>query len=202
MSFIAPTVSAAVAWKRAHRPPLARTRRFLHRALSLLRTGDEACKLDLPQTEHGRLPYLEVVWLPYYHARVEVRRRDQGRTADVLVCGSDGTTNLCDVATLKWLDGEPPPPLLATISREEAADAACRAVLGLVARQGWSGKPPTLHVADVADVHYPVWVYYYERRRGRLDVRLVDALNARLTGGKMKAALIAALTETPPASGS
>jgi len=63
-----------------------------------------------------------------------------------------------------------------------------------------------VEVADVRLVHYPFWVYYFARGRGKLDVRLLDAISGKPVGPRVKSAFLAAITErqgdTPGAAAS
>lgn len=39
-------------------------------------------------------------------------------------------------------------------------------------------------------IHYPYWVRYFERRRGRFDIRVIDAVTGKTPGAKLKKSLL------------
>ena len=43
------------------------------------------------------------------------------------------------------------------------------------------------------ECHYPFWVAYWERRRGSLDVRLIDAVTGQVAGTGLRRAFLAGL---------
>jgi hypothetical protein len=79
------------------------------------------------------------------------------------------------------------------LSEEEAIDAARKGLLRALLSQRSKGrrmKPGDVKHVDL--LRYPYWVYYYERRRGLLDIRVVDARSGERPGTKTKYAILSA----------
>ena len=83
-----------------------------------------------------------------------------------------------------------------TLDEAGAVEAARSGLITAVLRSpGWSAKPRVGSLRSVELLQYPFWVYYFERRRGLLDAKLLDAVTGRPTGGKVKDAMMAAFVE-------
>ncbi len=83
------------------------------------------------------------------------------------------------------------------IDRGQAVEIARTQLTTAILRgSGWGSAPRLGDVLESDVVGYPFWVYYFERRRGRLDIKLLDAVTGRSPGPKTKATLLQAFVET------
>jgi len=122
----------------------------------------------------------------------------KGRELEFLVWGPDATVTPCTLLGTLGADYVSADGMAPTVSAETALSRARAALTTLLARRGARSQEllSALRVT-VEPIQYPYWVYYYERRRGQIDVRLLDALTGRPTGGKVKTALLAAFQQAP-----
>jgi hypothetical protein len=134
-----------------------------------------------------------LVWLPYYIIPVKVcSRRGEGEiTVSVDGCsGSFAIFEMHNDIVEGDIDGETFPPKL---DEQDAARIARKQLLATIMRQRSNReKPAPEEVLDVDLLYWPVWVYYYERRPGRLDIRVLDALTGSKPGPRLKTAVLAA----------
>jgi hypothetical protein len=141
-----------------------------------------------------RLPYLEIVWLPHYRVTFETVRADQRSTVDTLIGGHDRQVTICDFNGVLW-DSEAAHETFDPELREtEAPELARRGLLAALLR-GRGPKPSIGKMLNLQLVHYPYWAYYYERRGGLLDVKMLDAVTGSPAGPKTKVAFLAALVK-------
>lgn len=142
---------------------------------------------------HPHLPRLEQVWMPYY--LIKINTYSQGRETPITVSveGHAGAFAVFQMHEL-LLEGEPSgchfPPRL---EPNEAERIGRRELLTAVLRRGRTlHKPEPRQTLSIEVVHYPYWVYYYERRRGLLDIKLCDAVTGEKPGARIKAAVLSA----------
>lgn len=194
MRFLKPTVSAKHAWRVLHRVPLRRTRRLIRFCASLFHSSRNSNEASRPQQSTGRLPYLELVWLPHYVLTFEAILRGQSHALNMVVGGHEPTTRIIDLSAAEWesaRDREWFPP---SIPEDEAVPIARRAVLAWMLRSpGWGRKPELSEAKGVELVQCPYWAYYFARRGNMLDVNLLDATTGRPGGTKTKLSLLKAL---------
>ena len=90
------------------------------------------------------------------------------------------------------------------LGQEEAVVMGRKDLLQSIMRRRGQRHRPLIEKAVGVDLfHYPYWVYYYERRRGRLDVKVLDALTRepgrpRTRAGVLSALVQAGETGSPP----
>ncbi len=93
-------------------------------------------------------------------------------------------------------DGESFPPRL------DEATAVSKATLSLTGTtlhmRGQKGKPQVNRHTAIRLLYYPYWVYYFERRPGRYDIRVVDGVIGELPGNQMKRAILEAFIAASP----
>ena len=142
-----------------------------------------------------RVPFAELVWLPYYIVPVKVRSRRGEGEITVSVDGCSGSFAVFEMhadIVEGDIEGETFPPKL---DAQDAARIARKQLLATIMRQRSNrDKPAPEEVLDVDLLYWPVWVYYYERRRGRLDIRVLDAVTGSKPGPRLKTAVLAAFT--------
>ncbi len=131
--------------------------------------------------------------MPYYLLHV-APRIDEGPPITVSVSGYAGIFAIFQLHEF-LLDGAPPeeafPPAL---TPEEAERVARRELVGTLIRlRGNRKRFEPGDTVGIELIHYPYWVYYFERRRGRLDMRVLDALTGEKPGHRLKLAMLEAL---------
>jgi hypothetical protein len=137
------------------------------------------------------------VWLPYYHLRFgfEFKKGPNG-TAEALVGGHEATFSVVSPGklTIEECDqADAFAPQLDAATAEQTARSHMTLMYGMSRRVPRRLQITTLEQCEV--VQYPYWAYYFARRRGILDVRLLDAVTGRLTGPRLKVALMAAMAQ-------
>lgn len=142
------------------------------------------------------LPYMEVVWLPCYHVRIETVFKGTPRPVDALVGGYDGQCAMMDLSELTFASRDDVEHFPPAISQADAVEIARASLVAAILRSpGWGTKPKIGQTLHVELVQYPFWAYYFERRAGRLDVRVLDAITGKLPGPKTKLAMIQAFID-------
>jgi len=137
-----------------------------------------------------RLPHLELVGLPCYRVDLEAGGWGGTRRATYLVDAvSGGAAQL--TGEHEWGEG-PVGALLEPRLTSSEADAETRALFERGALLAKWARPRLLAVGAPELVAYPYWVGYYERRPGRLDLRVLDALSGRPGGAAPRRSLIEA----------
>ncbi len=182
MKYVQPGVSEAAAVRFFERRRLGNLWGLLRRPRTVTRNSTrlERC-----------IPYAELVWLPYYIIRSRLRSASSESEITVSVEGYSGSFAIFQTQA-DIIDGEPKgetfPPRL---DENEAARIARKELLAVIMRQR-SGreKPVPGDVVNVELLQYPFWVYYYERRRERLDIRVLDAVTGSKLGPSIRASLL------------
>jgi len=145
----------------------------------------------------SRLPYLELVWLPYYVTTIEVNSKAGTGHVTASVEGYSGAFALFDINKLDFEDTADRECFTPLMTAENAAEIA-RTRLVRTAFQVRRGIK-NLRLGSgcaVEIVQYPYWVYYYERRRGRLDIRVLDAVTGSKSGQQIRISLLTAFTSS------
>ena len=60
----------------------------------------------------------------------------------------------------------------------------------LMAHLGLASEERLREVLGVDLLHWPIWVYYYERQPGRLDIRVLDAVTGSKPGPRVRVSLL------------
>ena len=141
------------------------------------------------------LPRIELVWMPYY--RVPVRylsKRGPGR-ADIAVEAYGGEARLIADVELSPVPAEEGTIFPPKLSGDEAEIIARREAIRIVMIQRGRAKP-TIEGADSPTLlRCPFWVYYFERRRGVIDIKTLNAATGEKGGVRTKRAVLDALLE-------
>ncbi len=151
----------------------------------------------LPPIQTSRtLPFLELVWMPQYLMTFAMHGRRGAETAGVTVDGMTGQFTLffaehqvCEGAP----EGESPEP---AIGPDRAEAIARRAAQSWLLRYHRVRRLNIGALESIAVLRYPFWVYYYQRRRGLLDLRVMDAVTGELPGSKLKYGIVRAFQQT------
>lgn len=143
-----------------------------------------------------RCAKLELVWMPFFLVTLELLEGEGEEVApvEVLVDGRAGGASRL-AGEVAWL---PSAPLLAGPAlSEDEAERRARALLRRGLQLGRRRAPRSVAIGDrrIELVAYPFWMQVFERRRGRYDIRLVDAVGGRRAGAETKRAVLSALAE-------
>jgi hypothetical protein len=133
------------------------------------------------------------VWLPHYLVLFDGDGNERAGMVATVVDALDGAFSLLknrDQVVEGNPDGEVFPSKL---TPEEAVRRAREGLLAvLLSARGRPGRPVERSVRSVELLHYPFWVYYYPRWRGRLDFLVLDAVTGEHPGPRTKSALLTA----------
>ena len=194
MKCIRPAVDEATARRRLERTRFKFLRRCLRQCLHFALLPMHASRnraLDIPVRRP--LPYMETVWMPYFRVTLETLAKGNSQPVDTLVGGRDGVFALTDLAGMTIEQQTDREHFSPTLNETEAADVARTGLVSAILRSpGWRAKPTIGRTQAVELLQYPFWVYYFERRWGRLDVKVLDAVTGKPSGGKVKASILAA----------
>lgn len=182
MRVLRPTISREAAWQRLHRGPLSR--RLWQAVLTIC----------------GKRPVaagLELVYLTHYLVTFPVTQDDRSGVILSLISGYDASFSRIEVAAAAFEPHSAEQTLLpCTVQNTEQILAAARqgTLMALINAPGWATNRARLGEPTVETIGYPVWAYYFRRRKGILDVRTLDGWTGRLGTARVKLALLSALT--------
>lgn len=151
------------------------------------------CPADPPPTSARGVPRLELVWLPAYAITFRVRSNRGSGQVTVSVDTWSGasalfqrTSELNDVPIEEPVETFPP-----GMGEEDAVNAG-RAMLLKHTLRRRGGKPAVEETAQITLFYAPYWVYYF--RRGRfIDLKVIDAYQGSLTGGRIRTGMLNAM---------
>lgn len=194
MRFFQPLLDRRNALERLERRRFKRVRRLAGAAASVIR---RLMGVPVRPTEFRRpLPYVELVWLPYYLVRMDVSFRGSPKTLTSLVSGRDGqfaVSELPEPGTASEEGVRLYPPLL---DEARAAEIAHTGLVSTVLRTARVARGAVVgDVRTVEPVQYPFWVCHYERRRGRLDISVLDAVTGKWPGPRIKTTILQAFVQ-------
>lgn len=149
-------------------------------------------------------PKLELVWLPCHHLKFPLSKNDRDGDIQLLIGGHDAMVTRLKGHGLELQHVEGPELFAPVVSVDEALEIAREQItLARIREPGWSNQDVEVGQPSVGQWQYPYWAYYYERRKGMLDVLLLDAVTGKPVGNRTKAAFLTAITaesteDTPP----
>jgi len=141
------------------------------------------------------LPRVQLVWLPHFIVSVKVTSSKGPGEIDVSVEGHSGSFAVFqmhpDLVERSEVEGEAFPPRL---SPEEAIQIGRTELLKTILRQrGHRQKPAIVGTGNIDLFYYPFWIYYYERRRGLIDIQIFDAARGVKGGARTKVGILSGL---------
>lgn len=144
----------------------------------------------------GRLPAIELIWFPHYLIPIRLTTPKVESWQTVSVEGGSGAFAIFDVED-EVKNGVPnarlyPPKLSEADAVKEGRNRLLRTIMHQRSR---GAKPKLGETGAVRLLQYPYWVFYYERRRKFVDVKVVDAIMGRRAGAKTRAAVLDAFVE-------
>lgn len=148
--------------------------------------------------QHAPALRIELIYLPHYSITVPVYQGESRSTAGAAIEALSGAFSLRRYKDELLSDTPPEPGEVFTpkIQEDEALDIARDGILRNALRE--RGGRRTFQWADAEAVEllqHPFWVYYYARRRGLLDIRLLDAVTGDRPGSKTKGSVLDAFID-------
>lgn len=145
----------------------------------------------LARFQRGVVSKTELVWMPTY--LVTIRMTSPQGEGDT-ICSVDacsGAFALFQMAD-EIDDADPPGETFPPSLDEREAEALARESLvkTILRRRGHAGKPTPRETVSVELLSYPYWVVYYQRRRGLLDIKVLDAATGQPVGNKIRIAIL------------
>ncbi len=136
-----------------------------------------------------------MVWLPCHRVRFPLLKGGREGAFELLIGGHDAAVVRVKGGGLELETAEGHDQFAPTVSVEQAVEIARKQLtLARVREPGWSNQNLDVGRPEVEQWQYPYWAYYYERRKGMLDVLLLDAVTGTLVGNRTKVAFLSALT--------
>jgi hypothetical protein len=141
-------------------------------------------------------PYVERIWFPYFLYTVEVASRKKGPGTMLLTVEAWSAAFAIFqleefIADGPLEDGEAFSPKLAikdceTTARENLLHTVMRQ------RSRGGGKPIPGAIIAREMVHYPLWIYYYQRKKVGIDIKIVDGVIGRQIGHRTRTGVLEA----------
>ena len=139
----------------------------------------------------GGLPRAELVWMPSYLVTIQLESKQGASevTCNVDACsGSFALFQMHAAIAGESAEGDTFPPT------HDEAEAESRAreelVKAILRRRSRAGKPLPGKTLGIELLSYPYWVYYYQRRRALIDIKVIDAATGRPVGNKIKLGIL------------
>jgi len=143
---------------------------------------------DTPRTP----PFFERIWMPYYVVPVQVTSTKGPGEILTSVDGWAGGFAIFQ-REVNLLEGEVEGDIFhPKLSPGEVVPIARRELLTSIMRRRGQRKPVITGAGEPYLVYFPYWVYYYEPRRGRYAIRLVDAADGQIPGNRLRNAVLEA----------
>lgn len=163
----------------------------------ILRRWKHRVAAALPWNRSNRRPdKLEQVWLPVYLVTIALLRGDRSYAATCWVDalrGSFALVDLDDPPVTDEPEGDAFPPRLDADEAERIARESLITVI--LRRRSKSGKPTPGDTQSRELLRWPFWVYYHHRRRGLIDIDVLDAVTGRPAGQKIKLGILDAFRD-------
>jgi len=121
--------------------------------------------------------------------RLESKQGPSEVTCSVDACsGSFAFFQMHDAIVDGEAEGETFPALLDEAAAENIAREELMKVI--LRRRSRAGKPLPTKTLRAELLSYPYWVYYYQRRPGLIDIKVLDAATGRPVGNKIKIGIL------------
>ncbi len=149
------------------------------------------------KSNNAALPRIEQIWFPYYLLNFQVTSTKGPGTMLCSVEAWSGSFAIFQMDDL-LIDGLPDdgPIFPASLSQAEAEASGRKELLHTIMRQRSRGaKPIPEAIIDTRLILFPVYVYYFERKIGFVDIKLREAVTGAGLGQRTKSALLQAFLE-------
>ncbi|MCF6284470.1 MAG: hypothetical protein L3K26_04710 [Candidatus Hydrogenedentes bacterium] len=151
-----------------------------------------------PKKTHpsGRdLPYIEQIWFPYHLYTFEMT---SPKGPGLMTVSVEAWSKAFAIFQLgeQLSDTQPEtgevfaPKLSIEDCEPTARDDLLHTVMRQRSRSG--GKPVPGDIIERETILYPFWVYYYQRKKGLLDLKIVDGISGRQIGHRTRGAVLEA----------
>lgn len=143
-------------------------------------------------------PYAERIWFPYYLFTIEVTSRKGAGFMQVTVESWSGAFAIFQLDEyLSDADRAEGDVFPHRRDMDACAISAREDLLHTILRQRsrMGGKPMPGEITAREPILYPLWVYYYFRRKNLLDIKVVDGATGRLIGHRTRGAILQAFLE-------
>lgn len=139
---------------------------------------------------------VHLLWMPHYLIDLEIES-GKGTAIQQVTLDAWGEVfalwNIQEPPSSGKPDGESFPPRL------DVDAAVIKATLALTSTtlhmRGQKGKPHVNRHTAVQLLYYPYWVYYFERRAGRFDLKVIDGAMGERPGNQIKRAILEAFIQ-------
>lgn len=156
--------------------------------------GRSALPARNPEPGRITLPRLERIWMPWFAVEFATETRARLNAVSVAVDAWSGMVVLferADAIEESLLD-EPifPPPFDTPHAVEIARNGLFQVILR---RRGQLNKPIIKEARSARLFYMPLWLYYYRRVLGHIDIRLMDAYTGQASGGRIRNGVLNAI---------
>lgn len=141
--------------------------------------------------------HVHLLWMPHYLIDLNIESPKGKAIQRVTLDSYSGAFSLWNIdapPTVGLPDGESFAP------RMNVDAGVRRAIVALtnttLHMRGQKGKPHVTGYSAVQLLYYPYWVYYFERKKGRLDIKIVDGAMGERPGNQIKRAILEAFIES------
>lgn len=149
--------------------------------------------LFIPPPAPVVLANVHLLWMPQYLIDLEIES-PKGTAIQPVTLDAWGDVfalwNITEPPTAGLPDDEHFPPRL------DIDAAIAKATLSLtnttLHMRGQKGKPHVNRHVNIQLLYYPYWVYYYERKKGRFDLKVIDGAMGERPGNQVKRAILEA----------
>lgn len=168
------------------------TRSKWYRLFGLL--GHPAPPVRDPLRGRPNLPFLELIWMPWYAVEFATEiRKDIGSVSMAIDAWSEMPVlfERSEALAEGKIDGAwfPPP-----IGFDSAQDLARQGLFQVIMRRrGQMNKPVIKECLSVQLFYMPLWVYYYRRIFRYIDIKLMDAYSGEASGSRIRNGVLNAL---------
>ena len=134
--------------------------------------------------------------MPCYLVSLELHYGGERAECLFLVDATSGAGNQIDNGSRDFEDREVDGVLSFGLSESDAEEEV-RKCLGKRALVGRASNRAARvgETLRIEKIHYPYWVYYYERRAGKIDIRVLDATTGALAGHQIKSSILTVFSE-------
>lgn len=148
-----------------------------------------------PPIPPTRLPRFELIWLPY---RLVSFRGQSPKGEEVLIASVQGHCESFALFQMEevLVDGPPPGPHFPPrIDLARADQVARKELVAMLLRiRGVRGRFSPEEIVDRDIVHYPYWIFYYQKR-SYIDFKIIDAVTGAPGASKLRGAVVSAYCE-------
>lgn len=141
------------------------------------------------RTPDGQAASLELVWMPAYAFRLALSKGEIRSSTWVSVDASFGGFALFERMNVLE-EGEPEGPCFPPVMPQDKAETLARQGLLRYVLRKRGVKPQIEATEDTILFFAPVWVFYFYRSGGRIDVAILDGYTGGPMGGQMRAAIV------------